>query len=68
MAMLYSVDASPRQSFSPLSSDPPALLTRDLPPAAEANCLLLGCGDPRNILYTLFHDENNGEQANSELF
>ncbi|EGO26732.1 hypothetical protein SERLADRAFT_436555 [Serpula lacrymans var. lacrymans S7.9] len=31
-------------------------LTRDLPPEAPANILLLGCGDARNVLYTIYCD------------
>ncbi|KAI9056334.1 hypothetical protein FKP32DRAFT_1682302 [Trametes sanguinea] len=29
-------------------------LTRDIPPGVPANLLLLLCGDPRNVLYTVF--------------
>ena len=35
-------------------------LTQDLPPGKQANCLVLGNGDARNILFTLFNDQNNG--------
>ena len=36
-------------------------LTRDIPPEEPANILLLGCGDPRNVLYTIFSESQNGE-------
>ncbi|KAJ7832644.1 hypothetical protein B0H14DRAFT_3087763 [Mycena olivaceomarginata] len=29
-------------------------LARDMPPEKDINLLLLGCGDPRNVLFTLF--------------
>ncbi|KAJ7477944.1 hypothetical protein B0H11DRAFT_2158169 [Mycena galericulata] len=29
-------------------------LARDVPPEKDINLLLLGCGDPRNVLFTLF--------------
>jgi hypothetical protein len=63
MAMLYPVDASPLQTFSPLSSEPPTSFTQDLSPDAPADCLLLECGDVRNILWTLFYDEDKGKPA-----
>jgi hypothetical protein len=35
-------------------------MTQDLPHGKPANCLVPGNDDPRNILFTLFHEENNG--------
>jgi hypothetical protein len=40
--------------FYPIGNTVPVCLTRDLSPEQPANILLLGCGDPRNILYTMF--------------
>ena len=40
--------------FYPIGNTPPVCLTQDLPPEQSASVLLLGCGDPRSILYTLF--------------
>jgi len=55
MTMLYSVDTSPCRPFYPLLEEPPSSLVQDLPPAIHADCLILDCGDLRNILYsTLF--------------
>ena len=34
-------------------------LTRDLPPEENADILLLGCGDPRHVLYTLYSEPDN---------
>ncbi|KDQ54528.1 hypothetical protein JAAARDRAFT_135381 [Jaapia argillacea MUCL 33604] len=40
--------------FYPIGNTSAVSLTRDLPPEAPADILLLGCGDARNILYTIF--------------
>ncbi|KAK0207079.1 hypothetical protein DFS33DRAFT_1486591 [Desarmillaria ectypa] len=42
--------------FYPIGNTSPISLTQDLPPDVPADILLLGCGDPRNILYTLYSD------------
>lgn len=34
-------------------------LTADLSPEEPARILLLGCGDPRNVLYTIFTEPLN---------
>jgi Domain of unknown function (DUF4470) len=60
MALPYAVDASPLRSFAPLRNEPPASFTQDLLPGKHADVLLLGCGDPRNILFTVFYDEGKG--------
>ena len=39
--------------FYPIGNTPPVCLTRDLAPEENAQILLLGCGDPRNILHTV---------------
>ncbi|KAG8720239.1 hypothetical protein FRC09_009876, partial [Ceratobasidium sp. 395] len=45
-----------KEPFSPIGSLPAVSLVQDLSPEQPADILLLGCGDPRNILYTLFSD------------
>lgn len=45
--------------FYPIGNTPPILLTQFLAPKEDANALLLGCGDPRNILYTLYASAAN---------
>ena len=40
------------QYFYPVGNTTPNDLTQTLPPGADANILLLGCGDVRNILFT----------------
>ena len=54
------VNATPIRTYSPLGKVPVVSLTQDLPPGVNADCLLLECGDARNILYTFFCEENNG--------
>lgn len=39
--------------FYPIGNTSPIQLTQFLAPKEDASVLLLGCGDPRNILYTL---------------
>ncbi|KAG8724357.1 hypothetical protein FRC09_019635 [Ceratobasidium sp. 395] len=45
-----------KSSFHPLGDTPAVFLTQDLAPEQSANILLLGCDDPRHILYTLSAD------------
>ena len=66
--MLHPEDISPCRPFYPLRDEGPTSLVQDLPPAEHANCLLLECGDFRNILYTLFHDEDNGDWTTPRRF
>ncbi|KDQ10031.1 hypothetical protein BOTBODRAFT_190794 [Botryobasidium botryosum FD-172 SS1] len=42
--------------FYPIGNTSAVCLTRDLAPEETANILLLGCGDPRNVLYTIFSE------------
>lgn len=60
MSMQYPINVAPFKEYSPLGSDPVLSLTHDLPPGMDADCLLLECGDARNILYTIFCEEDNG--------
>jgi hypothetical protein len=62
MAMLYPIDETPRANFVPFSSRSVTSLTQDVPPNKNVNCLLLGCGDPRSILLTVFGDEHTGTE------
>ncbi|KAG5638310.1 hypothetical protein H0H81_000728 [Sphagnurus paluster] len=47
--------------FYPIGNTSAVCLTRDLPPEQSANILLLGCGDPRNVLYTIQSEPKPGE-------
>lgn len=40
----------------PLGNTPAVCLTQGLPPEKQADILLLGCGDVRNILFTVHAD------------
>ncbi|THH20277.1 hypothetical protein EW146_g1035 [Bondarzewia mesenterica] len=40
--------------FYPIGNTSPICLTQDIAPEQSANILLLGCGDPRNILFTIY--------------
>ncbi|KAI0321948.1 hypothetical protein OF83DRAFT_1096596 [Amylostereum chailletii] len=39
--------------FYPIGNTPPVCLTQDIPPEQPADILLLGCGDARNVLFTV---------------
>ncbi|KAJ7507372.1 hypothetical protein B0H11DRAFT_1849934 [Mycena galericulata] len=43
-----------RYRFYPIGNTSAVSLTRDLAPETDGTILLLGCGDPRNIMYTIF--------------
>jgi len=57
--MAYQANVSPFQSWRPFAREPAISLTQNLPPEIDAKCLILGCGDARNILFTIFNDEND---------
>lgn len=59
--MLHPVYGTPLQWFYPIGNTPAASLTQYLPPSVQANCLLLESGDPKNILFTLSCEQNNGK-------
>ncbi|KAG8732182.1 hypothetical protein FRC11_000199 [Ceratobasidium sp. 423] len=46
----------PKPFFYPIGNTAATSLTHDLSPEQSADILLLGCGDPRNILFTLYSD------------
>jgi len=47
--------------FYPIGNTPPVCLTQDLSPEEGAEILLIGCGDARSILYTIYADHALGE-------
>ncbi|EED84255.1 predicted protein [Postia placenta Mad-698-R] len=49
--------------FYPLGNTPAVCLTRDIPPEEPADVLLLGCGDPRSVLFTIFSEPRKGRRA-----
>jgi hypothetical protein len=54
--MAHPILWSKKTSFYPIGNAPPICLTQNLSPEKSAEILLLGCGDPRNILYTVYAD------------
>jgi hypothetical protein len=48
--------------FYPIGNTSAVCLTKDLPLEESANILLLGCGDPRNVLYTIFSEPESGTE------
>ncbi|KDQ54531.1 hypothetical protein JAAARDRAFT_209254 [Jaapia argillacea MUCL 33604] len=49
--------------FYPIGNTSAVSLTRDLPAQEPANVLLLGCGDPRSVLYTIASEGPNSGRA-----
>lgn len=47
--------------FYPIGNTPAVCLTQDLPCEQEADVLLLGCGDVRNILFTIYSENESSE-------
>ena len=47
--------------FYPIGNTSAVVLTDTLPPEEPANLLLLGCGDPRNILFTVYNQADDSE-------
>jgi hypothetical protein len=54
--MAHTVVWSNDKSFYAIGNTPAVCLTGELPPEEAAHILLLGCGDARNILYTVYAD------------
>ncbi|KAG2366731.1 hypothetical protein BDR07DRAFT_1395628 [Suillus spraguei] len=55
-----------KQFFYPIGNTSAVCLTQDLCPSEKAEVLLLGCGDPRHILYTVYTN-STGLQASRKL-
>ncbi|PCH44295.1 hypothetical protein WOLCODRAFT_138924 [Wolfiporia cocos MD-104 SS10] len=49
--------------FYPIGNTSAVCMTRDIAPEEPANVLLLGCGDPRNVLYTIFCEPDTRSRA-----
>lgn len=47
--------------FYPIGNTPAVCLTHPLPPEQDAHLLLLGCGDARNVLFTVYADLSIGK-------
>jgi hypothetical protein len=60
----------PKTFFYPIGNTSAVCLTQDLAPEQTADVLLLGCGDPRHVLYTLYADlqTNDGMYATDFIY
>jgi Domain of unknown function (DUF4470) len=63
MSMMQTLSLTVHDNFHPLCSTPATSFTGYLPQGQKANCLLLGSGDPRKILYTLYSEQDNGKSS-----
>ncbi|KAG9098372.1 hypothetical protein FS749_003955 [Ceratobasidium sp. UAMH 11750] len=54
--MSYPLTWASWAKFYPMGMNPATSLTQDLSPEQSADILMLGCGDPRHILYTISTD------------
>ena len=52
--MAHTVFWPGKMFFYPIGNMSPVSLLQHVPPEDDADILLLGCGDPRNILYSLY--------------
>ncbi|GJE85069.1 DUF4470 and zf-MYND domain-containing protein [Phanerochaete sordida] len=52
--MAHTVFWPGKMFFYPIGNTSPVSLLQHVPPEDDADILLLGCGDPRNILYSLY--------------
>jgi len=50
----------------PIGNTPAVCLTQGLPPESKADILLLGCGDVRNILFTVHCDGTEATTSSPE--
>ncbi|KAG2754005.1 hypothetical protein P692DRAFT_201764049 [Suillus brevipes Sb2] len=53
--------------FYPIGNTSAVCLTQDLCPTEKADVLLLGCGDPRHILYTVYTNSTGSQVASRQL-
>jgi len=54
--------------FYPIGNTSAIDLTRNLPREQTAQILLLGCGDIRNIMFTVYMDQESGKQIPPDIF
>ncbi|KIJ65882.1 hypothetical protein HYDPIDRAFT_87876 [Hydnomerulius pinastri MD-312] len=56
-----------RTFFYPIGNTSAVCLTENLPPEQKAEILLLACGDPRHILYTVYTNESGSTTVPQKL-
>ena len=54
--------------FYPVGNTSAVHLTRNLPRQQTARVLLLGCGDIRNIVFTVYMDQESGKRILPDIF
>lgn len=54
-----------RPFFYAIGNTPAISFTDNLSPEEDAEILSLGCGDVRNLIYTLFVDESHGKPSHA---
>ena len=59
--MAHPVLYQAKNFFYPIGNTSAVVLTDTLAPEEPADLLLLGCGDPRNILFTVYNQPDDGE-------
>jgi len=59
--MAHTVLFPGKHFFYPIGNTSAVVLTDTLAPEKPADLLLLGCGDPRNILFTVYNQPDNSE-------
>lgn len=63
--MAYPLVRPGKYFFYPIGNTSAVCLTKDIALEEPANLLLLGCGDPRNILYTIFCEPQSSKQRST---
>ncbi|KAL1694465.1 hypothetical protein GGG16DRAFT_110174 [Schizophyllum commune] len=61
--MAHSIIFPRRSFFYAIGNTSAEVLSASIPPEERLDLLLLGCGDPRNILYTVYSDSPAGSRA-----
>ncbi|KAF9651598.1 hypothetical protein BDM02DRAFT_3138753 [Thelephora ganbajun] len=61
--MAHTVLYPAKNFFYPIGNTSAVVLTDTLTPEEPANLLLLGCGDPRNILFTVYNQADDTERT-----
>lgn len=64
MTILHTAVLHKINFFYPVGNTPPVFLTETLAPEEAAQILLLGCGDPRSILFTIYFATFGGMKPN----
>lgn len=61
LKMIGPVRIEPNTYFYATGNTPAVNLAQSLPPEKDGTCLLLGCGDVRNVLFTAYSRQSSGK-------